>query len=134
MKTPPDTTVQKTGIPTGLECSCLNLIDGFSATASILVERAEAAPPEESRDLLGEAYELMGPIDAMIDGQTPDRDGLDAWSGFKRKGGRRYPPSPGAGGVKKGQPVQHFGDHYRIGRETTQQVRISSVESERRSR
>ncbi len=65
----------------------LNVIDGFSDAASILVERAEATAPKEARDLLGEAYELMGLIDTMIDGQTPDKDELDAWSGFKRKGG-----------------------------------------------
>ena len=62
--------------------SRLNVIDGFSAVASILVERAATAPPEEAQDLLGEAFELMGLIDDMNDGQPPDRDELDAWSGF----------------------------------------------------
>ena len=61
----------------------LNVIDGFSTVASILVERAEAAPPEEAWNLLGEAYELMGLIDDMTDGHSPDRDDLDAWSGFE---------------------------------------------------
>ena len=65
----------------------LNVIDGFSAAASVLVERAAAAAPEEAQNLLGEAYELMGLIDVMTDGHTPNRDELDAWSGFERKGG-----------------------------------------------
>ena len=62
----------------------LDVIDGFSAVVSILVERAQAAAPEEASVLLGEAYELMGLIDHMTDGQAPDGDALDAWSGFKR--------------------------------------------------
>ena len=49
--------------------------------------RARAAAPEEASVLLGEAYELMGLIDHMSDGQAPDRDALDAWSGMKRDGG-----------------------------------------------
>ncbi len=64
----------------------LNVIDGFSTVASILVERAEAPPPEEAWNLLGEAYELMGLIDVLTEDHTPDRDELDSWSGFERKG------------------------------------------------
>lgn len=75
------------GMPESKMIRRLNVIDGFSAAASILVERAEAAAPEEARDLLGEAYALMGLIDGMSGGQTPGRDELDAWSGFERKGG-----------------------------------------------
>ena len=37
----------------------LNVMDGFSVTVSILVERASQAPPGEAQDLLGEAYELI---------------------------------------------------------------------------
>ena len=65
----------------------LDVIDRFSTAASILVERAAAAAPEEAIILLGEAYELMGLIDGLTDGHTPDRDELDAWSGFESEGG-----------------------------------------------
>ena len=65
----------------------LNVINGFSAVAAILVERAEAAAPEEALVLLGEAYELMGLIEGLTDGPAPDRDELDAWSGFESQGG-----------------------------------------------
>lgn len=33
----------------------LDVIDGFTAAASILLERAAQAPPKEAGDLLGEA-------------------------------------------------------------------------------
>ena len=65
----------------------LNVMDGFSVTVSILVERASQAPPGEAQDLLGEAYELMDLIDDMTGGLAPDRDDLDAWSGFRSAGG-----------------------------------------------
>lgn len=63
----------------------LDVIDGFTAAASILVERAAQAPPDEARDLLGEAYDLIGLIDEMSFDHTPDKAELDAWSGSIRK-------------------------------------------------
>ena len=65
----------------------LNVIDGFTAAASILLERAAQAPPEEAQNLLGEAYELVDLIDEMSFDHTPDKTELDAWSGSIRESG-----------------------------------------------